>query len=375
VRIGFLGTGWIGRNRMEAMLSTGLVAEVVICDPSEEMAREALACVPNAQLIASFGDLLALHPDGVVIATPSALHAKQCLAALESGAAVFCQKPLGRNTLEVAAVIEAARKADRLLGVDLSYRHTAAMHAIRERVQIGDLGQVFTADLVFHNAYGPQSGWFWDPKLSGGGCLIDLGVHLVDLALWLLDFPEVVDARATLMRDGRPSRSDEVEDYAIAELKLTGDCIVRLACSWNLNAGDDAVIATRLFGTKAGAEMRNVGGSFFDFSGDLLRGRERQRLASPPDAWGGRAAVNWLRCLGGGGRFGASTKGLLHTAGAIDALYASARQHTIEQCAERTTRPCDALIKPQAHTRPDKVHCGSMQPACEPEQMVAPASD
>jgi predicted dehydrogenase len=372
VRLGFLGTGWIGRNRMEAILATAAVDEVAICDPNEEMAREALALAPNAQLVGSFQKLLATKPDGVVIATPSALHAEQCIAAFEASAAVFCQKPLGRNAAEVAAVLDAARRADRLLGVDLSYRHTAAMRAIRERVRGGDLGRVFAADLVFHNAYGPQSAWFWDRELSGGGCLIDLGVHLIDLALWLLDFPKVIDARAVLMRDGRAARADEVEDYAVGELTLADGVSVRLACSWKLNAGQDAMISARFFGTRAGAEMRNEGGSFFDFSADLLRGRERERLASPPDAWGGRAAVDWLRRLRDAARFEASTRGLLQTAEALDALYASARHDAIEQAAEAAPGPCNRLVETQDAARPDEIEPRRMQAAGEPEQRAAP---
>ena len=108
-RIGFLGVGWIGRHRMEAMLATGLVSEAAICDPNEDMAREALATAPDAQRVGSFEELLALKPDGIVIATPSAMHAEQCIAALRAGAAVFCQKPLGRNAGEVGAVLDAAR--------------------------------------------------------------------------------------------------------------------------------------------------------------------------------------------------------------------------------------------------------------------------
>ena len=183
VRLGFLGVGWIGRNRMEAMLATGKAEAIAICDPSAEMADEAQKLAPDAAVMSSFDELLALAPDGVVIATPSALHAQQSVQVLRRGAAVFCQKPLGRNAGEVEAVLDAARQANRLLGVDLSYRHTAAMQAIRHLIRSGQLGHVFAADLVFHNAYGPGNAWFYDPKLSGGGCLIDLGVHLVDLAL------------------------------------------------------------------------------------------------------------------------------------------------------------------------------------------------
>jgi predicted dehydrogenase len=321
IRLGFLGTGWIGRNRMEAMLATGEASAVAICDPDPENAQQAHEASPLALATESLDAMLALDLDGVVIATPSALHAEQCVRAFDAGAAVFCQKPLGRNSAEVQAVLEAARRADRLLGVDLSYRHTAAMQAIRERVRSGQLGRVFAADLTFHNAYGPQSGWFWDPQLSGGGCLIDLGVHLVDLLLWMFDFPDVLDARGTLFRDGRPPAPNEVENYATGELELANGVHARIACSWNLDAGADAVIGADFYGTEAGAVMRNENGSFFDFSADLLKGRDRETLARPPDDWAGRAAAEWVRKLASGERFAGSTGGLLDSARVLDRLY------------------------------------------------------
>jgi predicted dehydrogenase len=330
MRLGFLGTGWIGRNRMEALLATGECVAAAICDPDPGMVGEAKELAPIALEAESLDAMLALDLDGVVIATPSALHAEQCIRAIEAGAAVFCQKPLGRNAAEVRSVMRAAERADRLLGVDLSYRHTAAIQAIRERVRAGELGKVFAGDLTFHNAYGPGAGWFWDPELSGGGCLIDLGVHLVDLALWLFDFPEVENARATLLRDGRPVRPDEVEDYAAAELDLANGARVRIACSWNLNAGRDAVIEAAFYGTEAGAVMRNETGSFFDFSADLLQGRDSEPLSRPPDDWGGGAAVDWLKKLARGERFGASTNGLLETARVLDRLYEKGRLMSVK---------------------------------------------
>ena len=324
IRLGFLGTGWIGRNRMEAILATGEAKAVAICDPNSESIASAREIASGAKVVNSLDELLACGPDGVVIATPSALHADQCIRALDGGAAAFCQKPLGRNAGEVQAVLHAAQRADRLLCVDLSYRHTAAMQAIRDRVRNGELGKVFAADLTFHNAYGPQSGWFWDPKLSGGGCLIDLGVHLVDLALWLFDFPEAIDARGILMRDGHPAGADEVEDYAMGQLTLANGASVRIACSWNLNAGKDAVIDATFYGTDAAACMCNRNGSFVDFSAELMRGRDCQTLVSPPDDWGGRASAEWVRKLAAGERFNGSTRGLPETARVLDRLYGRA---------------------------------------------------
>jgi predicted dehydrogenase len=321
VRLGFLGTGWIGRNRMEAMLATGLAEAAAICDPNPEMLEQARAAAPTARTVDCLDSLLETGIDGMVIATPSALHSGQCVRALDAGAAVFCQKPLGRTAAEVEAVLAAASRADRLLGVDLSYRHTAAMQAIRGQLRSGALGDVFAADLTFHNAYGPGAAWFWDPKLSGGGCLIDLGVHLVDLALWLFDFPGVTHAHAHLTRGGRPAGPSEVEDYAAASLQLASGVHVRIACSWNLHAGRDAVIDASVYGTGGGARMRNENGSFLDFTAERFEGRDAQVLASPPDEWGGRAAAEWVRKLASGERFDGSTNGLLQTARVLDRLY------------------------------------------------------
>lgn len=306
---------------MEAMLATGTAEAVAIYDPDPDGAAEAADSAPGAWIVGSFEELLAMRPDGVVIATPSALHAEQCIYALDSGASVFCQKPLGRNAMEVAAVVDTARLGDRLLGVDLSYRHTAAMREIREQVRAGTLGKIFAADLVFHNAYGPQSAWFWNPAQSGGGCLIDLGVHLVDLALWLLDFPAMEQARGRQFRDGRVPRADEVEDYAAGSFDLVDGTNVRIACSWNLSCGTDAIIRATFHGTEGSAEMRNEKPSFLNFTADLFKGRERQRLAAPPDEWGGRAAAEWVEKLAAGERFAGSTEGLLETARVLDRIY------------------------------------------------------
>jgi predicted dehydrogenase len=320
-RLGFLGVGWIGRHRMEAMLATGAVEAAAVADPSAECAEQALALAPGAEVADGLEGLLAAGVDGVVIATPSAMHAEQSIRALEAGAAVFCQKPLGRNAAEARAVVEAARAADRLLAVDLSYRFTEAATRIRERVQAGGLGRVYAVDLVFHNAYGPDKPWFYDPALSGGGCVIDLGVHLVDLALWALDFPKVSGVSSHLLAGGETLRPGAVEDYAVAGLELEDGASVRLACSWRLPAGRDAIISASFYGTGGGAALRNVGGSFYDFEAELYRGTAAETLASPPDEWGGRAAADWARRLAAGERFDPAAERLVEVAEVLDRIY------------------------------------------------------
>lgn len=321
-RLGFLGVGWIGRHRMEAMLATGLVEAAAVVDPSEQNAEEALTLDPMAERAGSMDELLAMGLDGLVIATPSALHAEQAIQALEAGLAVFCQKPLGRSESEVRAVVEAARSADRLLAVDLSYRFTDGMRRIRELMQTAALGPVFGVDLVFHNAYGPDKPWFYEPRLSGGGCVMDLGVHLVDLALWALDWPTVVEVRSSLFAQGSPLNGRDVcEDYAVATLTLSTGAVVRLACSWGLSAGRDAEISAAFHGPEGGAILRNVDGSFYDFTAERTRRASAERLAAPPDAWGGRAAADWARRLAAGERFDPSSDRLSEVARVLDRIY------------------------------------------------------
>ncbi|WP_267393356.1 MULTISPECIES: Gfo/Idh/MocA family oxidoreductase [unclassified Sphingomonas] len=319
-RVGFLGTGWIGRHRMAAMIETGGIEAVAICDPSADCLAEATALAPGAAVVDSLEAMLAGGVDAVVIATPSALHADQSIQALQAGAAVFCQKPLGRSGAETQAVIDAAHAADRLLGVDLSYRHTEGMQRIAPLVQDGTLGALFAIDLTFHNAYGPGKPWFFDPAQSGGGCVIDLGVHLVDLALWTLGFPAVDDVQATLLAGGKPLGPGQVEDYATARF-TAGGVDIRLACSWNLHAGREAVIEAAFYGTHGGAALRNVAGSFYDFTAEHFTGTGTTLLAGPPDAWGARSAAAWAEQLARDGRFDPAADQFAQSATVLDRIY------------------------------------------------------
>lgn len=324
-RLGFLGVGWIGRHRMERIIESGAAEVAAIADTDPELVKAAGELAPNAYCLGSLDELLTLDLDGIVIATPSALHAEQSVTALERGVPVFCQKPLGRDAQETRRVVDAARRNDCLLGVDLSYRHVEGMRRIRELIRGGELGQVFAVNLVFHNAYGPDKPWFYDRKLAGGGCLIDLGIHLMDLALWTLDFPQVEDVRGRCYSKGTPlvSLDAAVEDYALARVELASGTTVDLTCSWHVSAGCDAVIGAQFFGSEGGAELKNVNGSFFDFEAWRYRGTQREQLAAPPDEWGGRAAVAWVEQLAQDKGFDAEIERVVDVAAVLDGVYAS----------------------------------------------------
>lgn len=321
-RLGFMGTGWIGRLRMEALATTDKARFSLVHDASSEAAEAAADLQPETEIVSSFEALLESDLDGIVIATPSALHARQCQQALRAGKAVFCQKPLARTRRETASVLSTAREADKLLAVDFSYRHLAGMEQLREMIAAGELGEIFAADLIFHNAYGPDKAWFYEVESSGGGCVMDLGIHLVDLLFWLLQKDNVSDLDSRLFHRGRKLLPPftQVEDYAAVGLNLD-DTHARLCCSWNLHAGQDAVIEAKLYGSRGGAALQNVNGSFFDF--EILRfdRTSTTRLAGFPDPWGGRALSRWVDKLSIGSRFDEEAEQALRVADVIDRIY------------------------------------------------------
>jgi predicted dehydrogenase len=324
-RLGFLGVGWIGRMRMQSLLASGAGVAAAIADPDPGLRAAALADAPDAVAGEELSALLGGGLDGVVIATPSALHAEQAVTALAAGLPVFCQKPLGRDADEAGAVVAAAKRADRLLRVDLSYRHTEAVRRIRELLLADAIGPVHAIDLVFHNAYGPDKRWFKRRDLAGGGCLIDLGTHLIDLTLWLTGGRDATVRSARVLRGGKrlDTSSSQVEDFAVAELEV-GEAVARLACSWWLPAGTDCVIELVLYGREGALAMRNVGGSFYDFEARLQRGTQSEVLAAPPDDWGGRALCEWSERLTVNAHFDPAADEYVAVSRVIDDIYRNA---------------------------------------------------
>jgi predicted dehydrogenase len=322
-RLGFVGVGWIGRNRLEAIAASATADAVAVADAAPALA-EAVAAATGAA-VEPVDRILdgGLGLDGVVIATPNALHAGQSVRALSAGMGVFCQKPLARTGREAAAVVEAARSGDRLLGVDLSYRHLVAVERIRELIAGGEIGEVFASRLTFHNAYGPDKSWYGDPELAGGGCVIDLGVHLIDLALWMQAWPEVLAVTSTLFRAGRrlTAAASGAEDFATIQLELTGGSVVDIACSWRLHAGRDAEIGASFHGTRGSVRLSNVAGSFYDFRATHDVGTASRSIAEPPDSWDGRAALAWTRRLATAPGFDPDADRLLTVARVIDQVY------------------------------------------------------
>lgn len=322
-KLGFAGIGWIGKNRLDAVLKSQLAEVTGVADLDRELCCKAMASAPEARSYDSFEALLDSDAEGIIIATPSALHAGQSVAALKKGKAVFCQKPLGRNAAETRAVVEEAERRNCLLGVDFSYRHMEAVKKVKEVIDSGDLGKIYAVHLVFHNAYGPDKSWYYDPHRAGGGCLIDLGVHLIDLLLWLLNPSAVTAVKAARFQQGIKlhGRGPAVEDYAVAHLELDQQVAAQISCSWHLPAGRDAIIEASFYGTGGGVSVRNVEGSFYDFKAERFDGTVTRTLYNQPDNWGGGAIVEWTKQLAMGNAFHEDSRSYIRIAEVLDTIY------------------------------------------------------
>jgi predicted dehydrogenase len=196
LKVGIIGCGGIVRG---AHLNPGWLAvpgaEVVAaCDVDSAAATQLAADFGIPHVFTDFRELLALEEIDVVdICTPNKAHTAAVLAALAAGKHVLCEKPLAVSVEEVLAIRAALKKTDRLLMTAQHHRFSEASVAIKAWVDTGALGEVYHARVnATRRNLLPISPGFIDPNLSGGGPCMDIGVHALDTALWLMNFPKPV---------------------------------------------------------------------------------------------------------------------------------------------------------------------------------------
>jgi len=197
--IALCGCGFIADLHARAVQAAGGARVVGVANHRLETARAFAATHGIEHVTADWATLVtAADVDAVVIGTPNALHAPQALAALGAGKHVLVDKPMALTVAEGEAMVRAAEEADRLLLVGHMWRYRDEVRALRERIARGDLGRVVrTHGYGIHAGWGP-SGWFTDPALAGGGALIDMGIHAIDTARFLLGDPEPVRVAASI---------------------------------------------------------------------------------------------------------------------------------------------------------------------------------
>ena len=235
------------------MLDSGQVcARPASWKPSDEQAAAAHGLAPGSQRVDTVDALLDLHLDGLVIATPSALHAEQARAARSTAASRCSARNHWAGTRRKRPASWRRRRGRTACWASTCPTGTSPACAGPRLGGHGRTRPHLRRRPGVSYAYGPDKPWFYDPRQSGGGCVVDLGVHLVDLALWTLGFRTWTRCRrsSSPAGTGLADRPGQVEDHAVATLELATGTGVQLACSWRLHAGRDAIISAAFHGTE-----------------------------------------------------------------------------------------------------------------------------
>ena len=274
LRAGVVGLGWAGQQHMAAYADLPGVELVALAGrETDRMAElgEQFAVAPE-QRFADWPDLLA-HADLDVlsIAAPTTLHAPIAIAALDAGVHVLSEKPLAENAEAGARMVEAAERNQRVLDVSFNHRRRGVVKALKELLDGGTLGPIYYAKAGWVRRQGiPTLGsWFTRRATAGGGPLMDLGVHMLDIVLYLLDEPQVRTVTAATYaefgprgpaapptwprrRPAWPNGGFDVEDLSTAFLRLSGGTTLLLECSWAQWVPEDQCYVT-VYGADGGA--------------------------------------------------------------------------------------------------------------------------
>jgi len=274
IRIGVIGTGSIAREHLKAYKKNPHVEVYALCDLNAELLakRAEEFGVPAERTFTNCEEMLKLTEiDAVSVCTWNAAHAPCSIAALNAGKHVLCEKPMAMNAEEAKAMKEAAEKNGKLLMIGFVRRFGNDCDILMDLISNDQFGEIYYAKATYLRRNGNPGGWFGDKARSGGGPLIDLGVHVIDLSRYLLGRPKPVSVYGATFRKlgNRPdikggkaylsARANDttvcdVEDLATALIRFDNGAVVSVEASFSLNLKKD-VGSIELFGTKAGAKI------------------------------------------------------------------------------------------------------------------------
>src|SRR5256886_5994470 len=267
LRFGIIGTGWPGQQHAIALAAIPDVQLRSCADTNSERLR---SFAETYRLESSFEDYQELlrdrDLDAAIICLPNFLHFPASLAALEAGKHVFCEKPPTTNAAEMKVLRDEAEKRGLIYFFGRQFRFTPAVRTARDIIAEGRLGEIYRARASWIRSRGIPAGiglWFTDKKRSGGGALIDIGLHALDTVWYLMGTPRPVSISAKVFRNFAHFVSVpifDVEDEAHAFIRFANDTFVELETSWAANLTDDTPVGPEwvgresnnavLFGTK-----------------------------------------------------------------------------------------------------------------------------
>ncbi len=270
VKIGIIGTGNISHAHMEGYNMLDNVEYCAACDLDKKRVDAFAEKYGFKRTYTDFNEMLKNEElDAVSVCTWNNSHASASIAALKAGCNVLCEKPMAMNAREAEEMVKTSLETGKLLMVGFVRRFGSDTRIVKDFIDNGHLGDIYYAKASYLRRCGNPGGWFSDIKRSGGGSLIDLGVHVIDLVRYLMGRPKAVAVtgvtysnigpRAHIKAYPRYKASDyseysDVEDMAAAMIRFDNGAVLSVETSFSLNLKEDTG-NIELFGTKAGARL------------------------------------------------------------------------------------------------------------------------
>ena len=263
LRVGVIGLGWPGQQHLEAYLGREDVDVAGVSDLNAELAERVRTRLGiRAPLYADYREMLAADVDAVSICTPNFLHAPMAIDALDAGKHVLLEKPLANTLAEGERIAEKVRSSDRKFMMAFNNRYRRDSRVLKRQIEAGVLGDIYYAKTGWlRREWNPiVRGWFTSREKSGGGPLIDLGVHMLDLTLWFMGNPRPVSVSGSVYsKFGEYMRPKigyvDVEDLAAAFIKLDNGGTIVMDVSWLSFIEHPDYVYSQLFGSKGGAKI------------------------------------------------------------------------------------------------------------------------
>lgn len=271
LRVGVVGAGTIAqRSHLPTLSKIEGVRVVALAETNPERLRECAATFDIERTYTDYREMLAAGDlDAVLVITPNVFHAPVTLAAIEAGCHVLVEKPMATTGGDAQRMVDFAAERGKVLTINFPRRFLGIYREARRLVAAGELGEVYqvSATLVRRAGIPGYGSWFTTAALAGGGALLDTGVHILDITLWMLGEPEILAvSAATSDRLGRAGRglgqwgidrgtegTFDVDDSVVAQIRCAGGLTIALDVAWA--AYSPAITGVRLLGTQGGVVL------------------------------------------------------------------------------------------------------------------------
>ena len=314
IKVGVIGTGGISGVHLGGYSRNPNVEIYALCDINEKNLAKRAEEYKVSRTFTDYREMLALKElDAVSVCTWNSAHAECAIAALRAGKHVLCEKPMALNTAQAQEMEKAAKENGKLLMIGFVRRFGNDCAALKDFIDSGSFGEIYYAKAQYLRRKGCPGGWFGDKSRSGGGPLIDLGVHVIDLCRYLMGGPQPVSVYGATfsklgdrrhIKDARGysstvvSKDDifDVEDMATALIRFDNGAVLSVEASFSLNIEKD-VGNIELFGTKAGCKLDPELTIFTDMNDYLANVKLSQSTALSFDGLFDNEINHFVECI------------------------------------------------------------------------------